>query len=280
VNVVVTGVTGLIGRALALRLVELGHRVRGTTRSGASIPGVELVRHTLGGPIDPAIFAGAEAIVHCAHDFAPGHRRENVEGTIALDDGARAAGAVRRVFLSSYSAHSGASSEYASVKLALERHMLAQGAIVARAGLVIGPGGLFARLARTIERLPVLPLLDGGRKVIAVVAIADLVAAVCALVASGEPGAVNLASAERVTLLDLVREIEHARRRSPLHLPVPGKLLLRPLAFAERLGLRLPITQENLKGYLANDADIFASDLSRFVARPATLRAMIDRSQP
>ncbi|MCC6805858.1 MAG: NAD-dependent epimerase/dehydratase family protein [Deltaproteobacteria bacterium] len=277
-EIFITGISGLIGAALDERLRADGHSITGSARPEnrakvqQRMPDARIVGHTLGDPID---VSGAGAVIHCAHDFTKGHRRQNVEGTQRIVEGS---GKAHHVFLSSYSAHGGAKSEYGAVKLELERWFLARGQTIVRAGLVIGPGGLFLRLRRSIERSPVLPMLDGGRKRVAVIAIADLCGAISAIVAGGERGAFNLANAGLVTMAEIVEAIERAADKHPFHVPIPAKWLLFPLAIAETLRLPLPVTRENVKGYIANDAGGFASDLLRFVPAPQTLAQMIESS--
>lgn len=66
---VVTGVEGVIGRGVAVRLLRLGHDVAGVgSRRPESWPGsAEFISS---GRYDAAVQAGVDAVVHCAHDTA------------------------------------------------------------------------------------------------------------------------------------------------------------------------------------------------------------------
>ena len=66
---VVTGVEGVIGRGVAVRLLRLGHDVVGVgSRRPESWPGsAEFISS---GRYDAAVQAGVDAVVHCAQDTA------------------------------------------------------------------------------------------------------------------------------------------------------------------------------------------------------------------
>jgi len=111
-------------------------------------PGVERkVLLALNAVFDSAILRGVDAVVHCAWDVRPGAAPNNVAGTKRLVEAAEVEGVMHQVFISSSSAHASAVSDYGRSKLAVQDYMMAHGHAVARPGLVIGAGGLFARLS-------------------------------------------------------------------------------------------------------------------------------------
>lgn len=91
-RVAVTGATGFIGRALALRLARDGFRVRAPVRSPAdeelSRHGIEVV------PLAPAAFTDCDVVFHLAGDArlgnGPGYQAANVEVTRLAVEAARA----------------------------------------------------------------------------------------------------------------------------------------------------------------------------------------------
>ena len=78
-KVFVTGGTGYIGSAVALRLKKAGHDVQALVRnkekaSALQAAGVKLVQGELGNPAGYSAAAyGAQAVVHCASDSGPQH---------------------------------------------------------------------------------------------------------------------------------------------------------------------------------------------------------------
>lgn len=193
-HVLVTGASGVLGRAVAAELLSRGHRVRTFHRGSAIVPGTEPVR---GSVTDAAAVGraveGVDAVVHLAakvsftgewDDFVA----TNITGTRHLLDAARSAGVPDFVYVSSPSvAHHGASivgeaagaadpaaarGHYARSKAAAELLALAAdgpGFRVAavRPHIVWGPGDT-QLVERVIDRARSgrLPLLDGGTALI------------------------------------------------------------------------------------------------------------------
>jgi len=108
-RVLVTGVSGLVGRTTAARLAGAGHEVLGLSRS-APLEMPRGVRHLRGDICDEELLAraceGVDAIIHCAfmldaREGIEAMERTNVGGTAALIAAAERAGVRRAIFLSS-----------------------------------------------------------------------------------------------------------------------------------------------------------------------------------
>ncbi|BDZ47425.1 nucleoside-diphosphate sugar epimerase [Naasia aerilata] len=190
----VTGASGLLGRATASAIRDAGHEVRTFQRRASGVQGAEDLRGSLTEPADVArAVAGMDAVVHLAAKVSlAGPPAEfaavNVEGTRGLLNAARAAGVGRFVQVSSPSvAHSGdslegtdaesadpehARGEYARTKavaelLALEADAPDFAVVAVRPHLVWGPGDT-QLVARIVERARAgrLPLLGSGAALI------------------------------------------------------------------------------------------------------------------
>jgi nucleoside-diphosphate-sugar epimerase len=194
-RVLVTGVNGFIGRALAEHLLAAGHQVQGTVRrtdKTYGLPnGLETVVVPEVGP-DTAwepVLGGVEAVVHLA---ARVHRREgrrvgqasdyfriNTEGTARLARASAESGVKRLIFISTAKVNGEGSrqpcsesdaeapeGDYAESKRAAESALAAVSAqsgletVILRAPLIYGPGvkGNFQRLIRLVEKRIPLPL--------------------------------------------------------------------------------------------------------------------------
>lgn len=279
-TVLVTGVTGFLGSQVAAALAVRGCRVVGATSTarGLEIPTVGAARKVffrLEEPVAPDIVDGVDTIVHCAWNARPDRANENLAGTRRLVEAAEGAGVGHQIFVSTVSAHREAVSAYGKSKLAAQEYMLARGHACVRPGLVVGPGGIFQRLADVVTRSPVVPLVDGGRNEVPVVALEDLQCALVHIVEHRTTGLFNLFNPAPVSLRDVVLEICAVRRTRPLLIPVPSTLLLGVAIVTERLGLALPFDAENLKGWKANLNRRDPSDLLAFVPAPATLAQMV-----
>lgn len=266
----ITGITGFVGSALAHHFRRAGHDVRGSsTRSpaGAS-PADPVVVHRLGEPVDPAWLAGVDVLVHAAWDLAPAASDRNVAGSTAWREAAATSGALA-VFISSYAAYPDFPTRYGREKHAVEAAFTGGDACVVRPALVVGRGGLFARLVRGVARSKLLPLPDGGRHPLELIEVSDLCRAVDAIASERRAGSHDL-SAGALSLRELCGGIARALgRRPPLVVPVPvapARLALDALA---RLGIELEL-RERLLGYAANARRVRRSSLSDILGRPPT----------
>lgn len=123
-KVLVSGGTGLVGRYIVNGLLEAGHAVvvgvRTPPPSQCFVREAKYVPMTLDPDRDQSgIFVGIDAFVHSAFDHLPGKyrggegkdpkrfRRLNLDGTLTLSKGAKAAGVQRVVFLSSRAVYDG-----------------------------------------------------------------------------------------------------------------------------------------------------------------------------
>lgn len=109
--VLVTGVTGFVGRCTAQRLVSEGISVRGLARRLVDLPDVT---HFVGDITDaetelPAA-TGADVVIHCAGVMHGATREEamqvNVDGTRIILDAALRSGCERCIYISTVSAQS------------------------------------------------------------------------------------------------------------------------------------------------------------------------------
>ena len=123
------------------------------------------------------------------------------------------------------------------------------------------------------RRWPVIPLV-GGEAIVQPIHVDDLAGAIlrCARESRALRGRVlQLGSPDGVPLarfMPVVAEAQSGRRKPVLAVPV--ELVARVVGLAERLGLRLPVTSENLKGVARVDPMDTRADMERLgvPARP------------
>lgn len=279
-TVLVTGASGFIGRHLARALEDAGHEVIAVSRCGTALPHTTAtIPAPLGESIAESLGAHSiDAAVHAANDEGADAYRVNLEGTRRWFDEAQAAGAQLQILLSSLSARPDAASDYGRVKFALEEAFTAENEVAFRLGVVVGNGGMFERMRRSLSS-PVVPLLDGGSPRLYVLGIATLCAVLLETIESNgqdrRGGVWNLQQPQPVTLgemLSTIREVYGLRCR---FLPVPSLPVLWALRALEALPIPLPVSSTNLRGLRQSRSETFSSDLADFGHTPVALDALV-----
>lgn len=172
VQILVTGVSGYVGAALAPRLLRDGHRVRGFARSaervaaaGVALDDLVVGDATTGAGLERAL-DGVEVAYYLIHsmegpaatgDFADVERRQAARFAAA----ARAVGVRRIVYLGGLVPRDGTMSRHLASRLAVEEALLAAApeSVALRASIVVGARSRsFRFLVRLVERLPLLAL--------------------------------------------------------------------------------------------------------------------------
>jgi NADH dehydrogenase len=271
VRILITGISGFLGSHLARHWRAAGHSISGTARRSSP----DVIALPLGNPPPQDCFTGIDVVIHAAYDRDAGVER-NVVGTATLCEEAERAGVAYQVFISSYAARSESQAVYGRMKYQLETLFLQRGHTVVRPGLVIGNGGMFGRNLKTILHSPVIPLLDGGRDLIPVLAIQDFVRAMNTLVTERRTGVFNLFNPELVPMRTLVETITKAAGRRPWLLNVPLNLALRFLTTAEKLHIPFPAESDNVRSLKQSLPHVYQSDLDGLIARPCSFQAMIE----
>ena len=260
-RVLVTGVSGLVGRHTARALLAQGHSVVGALRrrlpDAERLPGVHYVDVGDIGPTTrwEGVLENVDAIVHSAahaHVMSPtaldefAYRRVNVEGTRVLANAARKAGVRRLLFVSSIKVNGEATPERAfsaddipaprdafgrckyDGEQVIRDEMPADAWVIVRPPLVYGRGmrGNFARMTQLVARGWPLPFgsIVNRRSFVGAENLADLI--VRALEHPRAVGRVWLAAdGEDLSTPELVRAIATAQSCAARMWPCPVPLL-------------------------------------------------------
>jgi NADH dehydrogenase len=279
-RIAVTGAGGFIGQAVVGEAMRRGFDVVAIVRPGSShLPhhGTIVQADILNGEALNSAFAGCTAVVHLAAVTSSTGRsaesfRVNVGGSHCAASAARTAAVKTFIYLGSQSANEGT---YATTKRMAELAIKATGIepIVLRPALVYGPGkrGLFARIVKFVQVLPVVPLIGEGRYPMRPIHIDDVVTAIIGAIEHGTPGAsYNLSGGSEILFRDLLVAIGEMSGRRPRFVPVPKGIAFVACVVATRLWKGFPVTPDMILG-LTNPVVLDGAGAERafgFRARP------------
>ena len=261
-KVLVTGGTGVVGRAAVSALVERGHEVRLLSRHARrdaeqwgdaveSWTGDVARDEGLAGCAD-----GCDAVLHVVGVVAapaggPTIEEINVEGTQRMLREAIAAGtAPKFVFVSALGADRGESDYHRSKRQAeaLVREYPGEWVIV-RPGNVYGPGDdEISLLLRMVRTLPVIPVIGGGDARFQPIYAGDLAKALALAVERKDVvgRALDVAGLEQTSQNDLLDQFARITNREPARVGVPEFLTSIGISIAERVGVPVPFHEAQL----------------------------------
>lgn len=277
-QILVTGASGFIGSHVARRLASAGHQVIATGRDPARLHAGDervwtIAADLASDALDP-LLAGCDVAVHCAALSAPWgrakeFRRANVTATARLLDAARRQHVRRFIHLGSPSIYfrfrdqfgvgeefeppSRWITEYARSKWESEcRVRSASGhgmqTLILRPRAVYGEGdrAILPRLLAVAAR-GWFPLIDGGRALIDVTHVDNLVGLIAHCVDADLPAdgrAYNVSNGKPVRVRVLLEKLFAALGRDVKLVPVPRATALALAALSERLALLRPARPE------------------------------------
>jgi nucleoside-diphosphate-sugar epimerase len=271
----VSGAYGYLGSLIRSRLEASGWKTIAMVRTPRSDD--RAIRWSLGEP-PPRDLERADALVHCAYDFAPRSRadiwRVNVEGTSVLLEAAGQLDVPRILVLSSMSAYPGTRQLYGQAKLAIEAIALSKRGIAVRPGLVYGesPGGMAGTLLK-LTRLPLVPIMGGNARQFPVHE-DDLAKSIISVLDAPDwtPEVFGIAQPVSVTFRALMAFLAHREGRSCRFLSVPWPAVYWSLRLAEAAGIPLPLRADSVWG-LVRPAEIVPASAA-FPEMLGTLRAL------
>jgi NADH dehydrogenase len=264
-RILILGASGFIGTYLSRFATEQQHTVIGLCRSGviANFDGTVL-KWELGQAIPLMALQHIDCAIHLAHDFSGEIGAELTRNaTLANVRQLQEAGVARQLFFSSYSAHKNTKSLYGRTKFAIEQSVRDDfDTVIVRPGLVLGEGGLYGRIQNLVRIFPIIPLPNGGRGVTPVIELKRLSLEALKLAGSESfKQEANLFEHELISLKQLVLRAANNVNKIPRILPIPSSLVLIGLKLANVLRIPLPINEDNLAGFLANQTITHVSSL-------------------
>lgn len=261
-KVLVTGGTGVVGKAAVDCLLHAGHTVRLLSRHAESDArqwkaGVEPHDGDVGGDAAVAGAAdGCDAVLHVAGIVSENppdvtFDNINVEGTRRLCREAKRAGVRRFLYVSSLGADRGESGYHRS-KAAAEDVVRAEappGWLIVRPGNVYGPGDeVISLLLKMVRALPIVPVIGRGDQPFQPVWHEDLGLALARAIERENPRetALDLAGPDVTTTSQVIDLLEKLTGKRALRLPIPEALARLGTNAAEAVGLDVRVTDDQI----------------------------------
>lgn len=235
------------------------------------------------GSLGAALESPVSAIVHCAAttsetkvDYAQSFK-VNVEGTRNLLEACRVRGVRRFIMISTQSANEQNPSTYARTKLAADEAVResALAYTILKPSTIYGPGskGLFAKMVRLLDKVPVVPILGSGSRLIRPIHVSDLCEAIlnCESCDQTSGKTYDLGGRDLVSYEDFIRSILHVRgQKKPfVNVSLP---MCRVLAAAFSFLKNPPFTRDNVLGLNQNPVCSIDSARSEFGFNPRGLQ--------
>lgn len=255
--IAITGANGFVGSCLS-RILTGQHSAIVRRLGRSTEPGANSFAFNLSGTLDPAALQPlVRTVIHCAYDVKNANladsRRINVDGTMRLIAQCIDSDVEHFIFVSSMAAHAGARSVYGQTKWELENRIRSLQSpklltTIVKPGTVIGSGGVFSQTRALVRRLPLIPVFYAGGGKLQTVFIYDLCNAIIKIASDRLPGEFLIADLDGVSLTDFYRGVAALEAKRPRLIRFPGNLTLRAVRLFEAIGLKLPITSNNLLG--------------------------------
>lgn len=259
--IAVTGANGFIGSALVADLSARGYKVIALVHHmpANQLPGVKYLFYNLA-DTDPLFKEDVDVLIHLAFNFtapSPGSNDVNVEAAKVL----KHKNLKKYIFVSSFAAISGANSYYGQCKRHLEFYF--KDDTIIRPGLVIGQGGLFGRIIKQIQKIPIVPLIAGGKQPVQIICLEDLLLLIDHIITNDIKGDFNLAHPAVLTYRQFISLVARSKKARVFLIPVPVFLVNILRHILQLFGLTT-ISRDSIEGLIRSVAVDTTADLQNF----------------
>lgn len=279
-TIAITGANGMIGRYLVKSFLEEGWRVKALQRKADSPwhENLEYFHFELPDKFSNNILEDVDVLIHAAVQYYDARHKNsdfiNIKGTKRLLQISREHH-IKFIFLSSLSAHAEAISHYGKHKWQLEKIFDLKKDLVLRLGLVIGQGGLFTSIFDLVENSKVIPLVEGGEQPIQIIFIDDLIRIIKKAVLEDLIGSYNVAENKVHTIKELHQLISKQLGKNRFYVSIPFWAIWWGVSIAEKLGIQLSVSTENLLGLKCMRAFETEHDLNRLGVQIKTMEEAV-----
>jgi len=257
-RILILGATSFIGSHLSSYASTQNIEVIALSRNCEALEGAtQSYSWSFGQPVPTEALKNIDCAIHLAYDFnGESGAKLTIKSTLETISQLKEAGIKRQIFFSSYSAGKHATSLYGQTKFHIEKVLAADNSLITvRPGLVLGNGGIYGRIRKWAQRLPFVPLPNGGHDLMPIIELKKLcVYTIKIVLSTSPPPEINIFEPELKSLRELVLDAAAEANHQTWIIPVPTVYLIRLLALATKIHLPLPVNADNLTGFLANQS--------------------------
>jgi len=269
-TILITGITGFVGKHIAEQAKKLGYKVFGTVSSQRKIENAlnyadEIYIFNLLDNQIPSFNSRIDYVIHCVIDLE--NPKESIQRTIDLNEKLSKDNVTKSIFVSSLSMNEGNKSNYSTIKQELENYFKRiNNSLILRPGLILGDGGLYDRMSTFVKNGRLIPLPDGGKYKMAVINIEKFVDYLFYSIENHTIGTKNLFDKNLISLAQIVKNIASKFNKSVLiiYIPIPLVEFFSPWVIAILRILNIKITFDSIIGYkLYKDLILPETDLDK-----------------
>jgi nucleoside-diphosphate-sugar epimerase len=280
-SIAITGATGFLGSALVHHFLSKGDSVIAIVRKipQQKIPDVHYVLFDLSNGQCSQAHILADALIHTAYVAADDSRTaliDNIDGTKALLTLFPLS--TKKIFISSVSADRNSRAVYGQQKAEVEHLFLEQNGTAIRPGLIIGNGGLFARMRDHLRTKKNVPVFSGGKQPLQTVFVDDLVRAIDQLIEKDLKGVLTFCEHDPVHYKEFYAELCRQLKVTPRFISIPYWVAGCMVTCATAVGITLPINRDNLQGLQLMRARPSKEDADAIGVTPGTYKENLARA--
>ena len=272
--IAITGANGFVGSTLVQSFLERGMRTVKLVRTLSPLPVTEERVFELEFPPLSNLLQGIDILIHCAF-VSPTEKHAattDYNGSAALFELARKNGIQKIIFFSTVSAREDAVSAYGSSKYKMEQLLDPERDAIVKPALIIGNGGLFQRLLKQALIKRTVPLIENGKQPMQVIALTDIIRAVHSIIDRNLTGSFILANEENFSYKEMFKQIASVYGVYLRFLPLPVFPVRMALSISDMMGVKLPVSKENLSGLQSLKYMDPRESLQRLDLKPANFK--------
>lgn len=158
----------------------------------------------------------------------------------------------KQIYISSYSANEYAESNYGKIKYKIEQFFLNNSAYTISPGLIVGNGGIYKKIYNAVKNLPIIISPTIKSSTIPLIEIENLCSYILDVVKEDNQEKKHTVYSEFISLTNLIKRVLSQLNQNKIVIEINAYIVLFPMIFAEKIGIKLPVSSDSLIGFIKN----------------------------